>query len=91
MSPLAIEASLLRALRAFGSAWLDANNRHFRMIDLTLTKSRFCNSITPAEGFSCLTNAYVELAIIIVLGYEDGPASDSGAVMELEVLAQALQ
>jgi hypothetical protein len=46
MSPLTIEASLLRALRAFGSAWLDANNRRFRVIDLKVSKSQLRNSIT---------------------------------------------
>ena len=81
MSPLTTEASLLRALRAFGSAWLDANNRRFTMIDLTLSKSRLFNSITPAEGFFCLTNAYVKLAIIIVLAYEEGPVLDSLAAL----------
>jgi hypothetical protein len=75
MSPLTIEASLQRALRAFGSAWPDANNRCFRMIDLTSSKSPSCISITPAEGFFCLTNAYAEVAIIIVLGHEDGPVT----------------
>jgi hypothetical protein len=73
MSPHTIEASLLRALRAFRSAWLDANNRRFRMIYLMLNKSRLCNSITPAQRCFCLTNAYVEFAIIIVLAYEEGP------------------
>ena len=51
------------------------------MIDLTLSKSRLFNSITPAEGFFCLTNAYVELAIIIVLAYEKAPVLDSLAAL----------
>ena len=84
MSPLTIEASLLRALRAFRSAWLDANNRRFRMIYLMLNKSRLCNSISPTPRCFCLTNAYVELAIIIVLAYEEGPVLDSRAFMQLE-------
>jgi hypothetical protein len=51
------------------------------MIDLTLSKSRLFNSITPAEGFFCLTNAYAEAAIIIVLAYEEGPVLDSLAAL----------
>jgi hypothetical protein len=34
-----------------------------------------------AEVFFWLTNAYVELAIIIVLAYEEGPVLDSRAFM----------
>jgi hypothetical protein len=59
------------------------------MIDLTLSKSRLCNSITPAERFFCLTNAYVKPAIIIGLAYGESPVLDSRAFMELEVLANA--
>jgi hypothetical protein len=36
--PLTIEASLLRALHALAPAWLDANNRRFRVIYLKLIK-----------------------------------------------------
>jgi len=46
------------------------------MIDLTLSKSPPCISIAPAEGLFCLTNAYAEVAIIIVPADEDGPALD---------------
>ena len=31
-----------------------------------------CNRLLPAEEFFWLTNAYVGLAIVIVLGYEQG-------------------
>jgi hypothetical protein len=41
-----------------------------------LNEGRFCNSMPPAERFFCLTNAYLELAIIIVLGCEEGPVLD---------------
>jgi len=87
---MAIEASLLRALHASVSEWPDANNRCFRMIDLTSGKSRLCISISPAEGSFCLTNGYVEVAIIIVFAYEDRPVLDSRASVELEALPEAL-
>jgi hypothetical protein len=48
-------------------------------------------SIVTAEEFFWLTNAYVELAIVIVLAYEEGSVLDSRAFMELEVPAKALQ
>jgi hypothetical protein len=82
MSPLAIEASLLRALHAFGSAWLNADNRRFRVIDLKLSKSQLCKfEYCPLKKFFWLTNAYVGLAIIIVLAYGEGPVLDSRAFM----------
>src|SRR5277367_3178491 len=55
MSPLTIEASLLRALHAPGSASPDANNRRFRVICLILSEGRLCNSIS-ARGRVFLVN-----------------------------------
>jgi len=37
--------------------------------------------LLPVEEFFWLTNAYVELAIVIVLAYEEGLVLDSGASM----------
>src|ERR1700732_1315039 len=58
--PLTIEASLLRALHAFRSAWLDANNRRFSAIDLKLRiKSVVQFDCCPLNNFFWLTNSYV--------------------------------
>jgi len=38
--------------------------------------------LLPAEEFFWLTNAYVKLAIVIVLAYEEGLVLDSGAFMQ---------
>jgi hypothetical protein len=90
MSPLTIEASLLRALHAFGSAWLDANNRRFSAIDLKLRiKSVVQFDCCPLNNFFWLTKAYVELAIIIVLAYGGGPARPWDLAGCLDMIARA--
>jgi hypothetical protein len=60
--PLTTEVSLPGAPHASGSAWPDADNRRFRMIDLKLNEGPLNNSV-PAPGILWLTNAYLEPAI----------------------------
>lgn len=56
--------------------------QRFRVIDLKLSEDRLRNSITAAEEFLVneFPNAHLELAIIIVLAYEEGPVLDSRAL-----------